>query len=77
MPEPNGRELLRRALDLDPSWGRRFIVVTALSTHDAKAQLDSRFGGALLRKPVETDALSAAIRASLLSMGMPLAAAAQ
>ncbi|HEU4580971.1 MAG TPA: response regulator [Polyangiaceae bacterium] len=77
MPEPNGYELLRRALDLDPSWGRRFIVVTALSAHDAKSQLDSRFAGALLRKPVETDALSAAIRASLLSMGVPLAAAAQ
>lgn len=77
MPEPNGRELLRRALDLDPSWSRRFIIVTALSSHDAKSQLDSRFSGALLRKPVETDALSAAIRASLLSMGMPLVAAAQ
>jgi CheY-like chemotaxis protein len=77
MPEPNGRELLRRALDTDPSWGRRFVIVTALSLHDAKSQLDSRFSGALLRKPVETDVLSAAIRGSLLSMGVPLAAAAQ
>ena len=76
MPDPNGRELLRRALDLDPSWGRRFIIVTALSMHDAKSQLDSRFFGALLRKPVETDALSAAIRGSLLGMGVPLAAGA-
>ena len=77
MPEPNGRELLRRALDLDPSWGRRFIIVTALSPHDAKSQLDTRFTGALLRKPVETESLSAAIRASLLGMGVPIAAAAQ
>jgi CheY-like chemotaxis protein len=76
MPEPSGRELLRQALDLDPSWGRRFIIVTALSMHDARSQLDSRFAGALLRKPVETDALSAAIRASLLSIGVPLVAAA-
>ena len=40
MPEPNGRELLRRALDLDPSWGRLFIFVTSLSTHYDKSQLD-------------------------------------
>jgi CheY-like chemotaxis protein len=64
MPEPNGREVLRRALDRDPSWSRRFIIVTALSTHDARTNLDPRFSGTLLRKPVDTDTLSSAIRAS-------------
>jgi len=72
MPDPNGREILRRALDLDPSWSRRFIIVTGQSTHDARLQLDSRFFGALLRKPVETDALSAAIRGSLAGLGMSI-----
>jgi CheY-like chemotaxis protein len=72
MPEPNGCEILRRALDLDPSWSRRFIIVTGQSSHDARLQLDSRFFGALLRKPVETDALSAAIRGSLAGLGMSI-----
>jgi DNA-binding NtrC family response regulator len=72
MPDPNGREILRRALDLDPSWSRRFIIVTGQSTHDARLQLDTRFFGALLRKPVETDALSAAIRGSLAGLGMSI-----
>jgi CheY-like chemotaxis protein len=65
MPDPNGRELLRQALDRDPSWSKRFIVVTALSAHEARQQLDTRFSGTVLRKPVETEALGAAIRASL------------
>lgn len=72
MPDPNGREILRRALDLDPSWSRRFIIVTGQSTHEARSQLDSRFTGALLRKPVATDALSAAIRGSLAGLGMTI-----
>jgi CheY-like chemotaxis protein len=69
MPEPNGREVLRQALDRDPSWSKRFIIVTALSTHDARTTLDPRFSGTMLRKPVETDALSSAIRASLAGIG--------
>jgi len=68
MPDPNGRELLRQALDRDPSWSKRFIVVSALSAYEARQQLDARFSGPVLRKPVETDALSAAIRASLSSL---------
>jgi DNA-binding NtrC family response regulator len=72
MPDPNGREILRRALDLDPSWSKRFIIVTGQSTHEARSQLDSRFFGALLRKPVEADALSAAIRGSLAEIGMTM-----
>jgi two-component system repressor protein LuxO len=75
MPDLSGREVLRRALDHDPSWNRRFIVVTALSTHEARSLLDPRFTGTLLRKPVDTDALSGAIRASLMGMGISLAAA--
>ena len=74
MPEPSGRELLRRALDRDPSWSRRFVIVTGLSPHEARGQLDPRFTGTLLRKPVSTDALSAAIKGSLSALGLPLAA---
>jgi len=74
MPDLNGPEVLRRALDHDPSWSRRFVIVTALSTHEARSQLDSRFSGTLLRKPVETEALSSAIRNSLIGMGVSLLA---
>ncbi|MEO8180756.1 MAG: response regulator [Deltaproteobacteria bacterium] len=70
MPDLSGREVLRRALDHNPSWNRRFIVVTALSTHEARSLLDLRFTGTLLRKPVDTDALSGAIRACLMGMGI-------
>jgi CheY-like chemotaxis protein len=72
MPEPNGREVLRRALDRDPSWSRRFIIVTAQSLQQARSELDPRFYGTLLRKPVETHALSSAIRGSLAAMGLRL-----
>ena len=72
MPNPNGPELLRQALDRDPTWSRRFIVVTALSAHEARQQLDARFSGPVLRKPVETDTLSSAIRASLASLRVSL-----
>jgi two-component system, OmpR family, response regulator len=70
MSEPNGREVLRRALDHDPSWNRRFVIVTGLELHEARSHLDSRFYGALLRKPVERDALSSAIRDCLAAIGM-------
>jgi two-component system, OmpR family, response regulator len=70
MPEPSGRELLRKALDRDSSWSRRFVIVTGLSLHDARSQIDPRFTGTLLRKPVSADTLSAAIRGSL-SMSLP------
>jgi CheY-like chemotaxis protein len=76
MPDLSGRELLRRALDHNPSWNRRFIVVSALSLHEARTHLDPRFTGTLLRKPVDTDALSSAIRTGLMGMGVSLAAAA-
>jgi len=74
MPEPSGKEVLRRALDHDRSWSKRFIFVTALSSHEARTHLDPRFSGILLRKPVETEALGAAIRSALSGMGMPLQA---
>jgi CheY-like chemotaxis protein len=72
MPEPSGRELLRKALDRDPSWSRRFVIVTGLSAHEARNHLDPRFTGALLRKPVETDALSSAIKGSLSVLGLSM-----
>lgn len=72
MPEPSGRELLRKALDRDPSWSRRFVIVTGLSLHEARAQLDPRFAGTLLRKPVATDALSSAIKGSLSMLGLSM-----
>lgn len=65
MPAPDGAEVLRMALDNDESWGRRFVIVTAQPPHDARKRLDPRFRGVLLRKPVETDALCAAIQTSL------------
>jgi CheY-like chemotaxis protein len=72
MPEPSGRELIRKALDRDPSWSRRFVIVTGLSLHEARTQLDPRFTGTLLRKPVATDALSSAIRGSLSAAGLSM-----
>lgn len=72
MPEPSGRELIRKALDRDPSWSRRFVIVTGLSLHEARTQLDPRFTGTLLRKPVATDALSSAIRGSLSMLGLSM-----
>jgi CheY-like chemotaxis protein len=72
MPGPGGRELLRRALDHDPSWVRRFIIATALSPHDARSLLDPRFSGVLLRKPVESDVLSSAIRGCLAGLGVSM-----
>jgi CheY-like chemotaxis protein len=65
MPQPNGCELLRRALDRDRAWGHRFVIVTGQSLQDARSQLDSRFTGAILRKPVEAEALGAAIRRAM------------
>jgi DNA-binding NtrC family response regulator len=70
MPEPSGRELLRKALDRDPSWSRRFVIVTGMSLHEARSQIDPRFTGTLLRKPVSADTLSAAIRGSLSMLGL-------
>jgi len=70
MPEPNGREVLRRALDHDPSWSRRFVIVSGQALHEARSQLDSRFSGTLLRKPVDGDALSSAIRGGLAAVSM-------
>lgn len=72
MPEPSGRELIRKALDRDPSWSRRFVIVTGLSFHEARSQLDPRFTGTLLRKPVATDALSSAIKGSLSTLGLSI-----
>lgn len=72
MPGPSGRELLRKALDRDPSWSRRFVIVTGLSLHEARTQVDPRFTGTLLRKPVATDALSSAIRGSLSLLGLSM-----
>jgi two-component system, OmpR family, response regulator len=74
MPEPSGRELLRKALDRDPSWSRRFVIVTGMSLHEARSQIDPRFTGTLLRKPVSADTLSAAIRGSLSMLGLPAVA---
>ena len=65
MPQPDGSEVLRQALDHDDSWGRRFVIVTAQPLQDAKKQLDARFRGQVLRKPVETEALASAIQWSL------------
>jgi CheY-like chemotaxis protein len=65
MPQPDGSEVLRRALDQDDSWGHRFVIVTAQPLQDAKRQLDARFRGPVLRKPVDTEALASAIQWSL------------
>jgi len=70
--ELDGAEILRRALDHDASWSRRFIVV-AEKPLEAKKQLDRRFFGALLRKPATNDELLAAIRSSLTNSGISLA----
>lgn len=75
MPDPDGVEVLRRALDYDESWARRFVIVTAQPLHDARNQLDPRFRGAVLRKPIDTEALSSAIHASLSTTGHSLLAA--
>jgi two-component system, OmpR family, response regulator len=74
MPDPSGAEVLRRALDIDISWNRRFVIVTGLSPHEAKSQLDRRFAGAVLPKPTDTNALLSAIRSSLAYAGLNLPA---
>jgi len=65
MPSPDGYEVLHRALDLDASWAHRFVIVTGQARSDVKRQLDPRFSGPLLHKPVETDALTSAILKAL------------
>lgn len=70
MPDPGGAEVLRRALDQDEGWSRRFVIITAQSLHDARKQLDPRFRGIVLRKPVDTEALNSAINTSLATSGL-------
>lgn len=68
MPEPDGAQVFRRALDHDGSWNRRFVIVTGMPMAEAKRQLDSRFCGYLFQKPVLSEELGAAIRDTL---GLP------
>jgi CheY-like chemotaxis protein len=69
MPDPDGKEVLRKALDLDESWSRRFVIVTGQPLNDAKKQLDPRFCGYVLSKPVAVETLTSAILASLQGTG--------
>jgi CheY-like chemotaxis protein len=65
MPNPDGGEVLRSALDYDNSWRDRFVIVTGLNLHDARERLDRRFVGHILTKPVSAEELSHSIRTAL------------
>ncbi len=65
MPEPDGGEVFRRALEHHPGWRHRFVVVTGCSEQAAAKRLDSGFGGVVLKKPADTQQLLEAIRVCL------------
>lgn len=65
MPEPNGAEVYRRAVENDASWSDRFVFVTGASMMPGMSDFLARFRGRVLQKPVQGERLRAAIRDAL------------
>jgi DNA-binding NtrC family response regulator len=65
MPNPGGAEVYERALESDPSWGRRFVFVTGAGLMPEVADFLAHFSGIVLAKPVGGDRLRTVIRDAL------------
>lgn len=65
LPDLSGMEVFQRAVGSEPTYRQRFVVATGASAVPAHAAFLATFGGPILRKPVSTTELGAAIKACL------------
>ena len=65
LPDISGLEVFQRAVASEPTYRQRFVVATGAAAVPAHAAFLSSFGGPVLRKPVSTVELGAAIRTCL------------
>lgn len=65
IPEPSGPEVYRKALEVDPGYRDRIILIVEQPVVGGLAQFLAAFRGAVLNKPVQGAALRSAIRAGL------------